>query len=117
MPGEYDNRSSEPEPAGTRAEPGQQVESRGDLPVAGEMVFDDKGAVKPERLGLDIVFDKITKSFAAVEFGAAAPCRGAAEKAELHCSNILPAINSLSRLSRATISPNPYLDCGNAAAA
>jgi hypothetical protein len=66
--------------------------------------------VKPERLGYDVVFDKVKKSFAAVEFGAAAPRRGAAEKAELHCSNFLPAVNSLTRLSRATIPPNPYLD-------
>jgi hypothetical protein len=51
------------------------------------MMLDDKSAVKPERLGFDVVFDKITKSFAAVEFAAAAPRCGAAEQAELHCSN------------------------------
>jgi hypothetical protein len=74
------------------------------------MMLDDKSAVKPERLGFDVVFDKITKSFAAVEFAAAAPRCGAAEQAELHCSNFLPAVNSLTRLSRPTISPNAYLD-------
>jgi hypothetical protein len=81
------------------------------------MMLDDKSAVKPERLGFDIVFDKITKSFTAVEFGAAAPGGGAAKETKLHCSNFLLAINSLSRLSRATISPNPYLDYRHIAAA
>jgi hypothetical protein len=37
------------------------------------MMLDDKGAVKPERLGLDVILDEIAISFAAVEFGAAAP--------------------------------------------
>ena len=48
------------------------------------MVLDDKGAVKAERLGLDVVFDEIAEAFAAVELGAAAPRRRTAEQAELH---------------------------------
>jgi hypothetical protein len=43
--------------------------------------------------------------------------RAAAKNAELPCSNLFPATNSLSRLSRATISPNPYLDYRHIAAA
>src|SRR5882724_13275147 len=93
MPGQHDDCRAEPQPPGARAEPGQQVEGRGDLPITGEVVFDDKAAVKPQRLGLDIVFDEITKPLATVELGAAAPRRGAAEEAELHCSGFLPAIN------------------------
>src|SRR5215831_2834916 len=85
MPGQYDHGRSEPQPSGAGAEPGQQVERRGDLPVAGEVMLDDESAVKAERFGLDIVLDKITKSLAAVELGAATPRRRAAEQTELHC--------------------------------
>jgi hypothetical protein len=111
VPGQYDDRSSEPQPPGARAKPSQQVEGRGDLAVTGKVVLDDKGAVKAERLGLDVVFDEIAKSLAAVEFGAAAPCRGAAEQTELHCSGFLQAINSPPRLCRrARCSKCPHLD-------
>ena len=103
VPWQHDDRCSKPQPAGARAEPGQQVERRGDLAIAGKMMLDDKGAVIAERLGFDVVLDEIAKSFAAVEFGAAAPCGGAAEETELHCSSFLPAINSPPRLCRAAI--------------
>ena len=89
MPGQHDHRGAEPQPSGAGAEPGQQVERRRDLAIAGEMMLDDKGAVKPERLGLDVVFDEIAKPFAAVELGSAAPRRGAAEQAKLHRCSLL----------------------------
>jgi hypothetical protein len=53
------------------AQPGQQIEGRGDLAKAGEMVLDDEGAVKAERLGLDVVIDEVSKAFGAVELAAA----------------------------------------------
>src|SRR6202011_3982742 len=65
VPGQHDDRRPEPQPAGARAEPGQQVERRGDLAIPGEMVLDDKSAVKAECLGLDVILDEIAKSFAA----------------------------------------------------
>ena len=57
------------------------------------MVLDDKGAAKPERLGLDVVFDEVAKSFAAVEFAGVGaggpPRRRAAEQTELHDALLL----------------------------
>src|SRR5438034_9241764 len=84
MPGQYDYRCAEAQPACAGAEPGQQVEGRRDLAIAGEMVLDDKGAVKAERFSLDVVIDEIAEPLAAVEPGTAAPRRGAAEETELH---------------------------------
>ena len=58
------------------------------------MVLDDKGAAKAERLGLDIVLDKVAEALAAVELAGlragGPPRRGAAEQAELHrqCSSM-----------------------------
>src|SRR5207237_2980943 len=69
VPGQHDHRRSEAQRSGACAEPSQQVERRRDLAVAGKMVLDDKGAVKAERLGLDVVLDEIAKSLAAIEFG------------------------------------------------
>jgi hypothetical protein len=89
-----------------RAEPSEQVQGRRDLAVAGKVVLDDKGAVKAERLRLDVVLDEIAKSFAAVELGAAAPGRGAAEETKLHCSSFLQPINSPARVCRAQDVPN-----------
>ena len=62
----------------------KQVDRRRDLAIAGEMVLDDKGAVKAERFRLDVVIDEIAEALAAVEFGAAAPRRRTAEETELH---------------------------------
>ena len=63
------------------------------LAVAGEMMLDDKGAVKAEPLGLDIVFDEIAEAFAAVELGrlrwTGAPRRRAAEQTEPHRAMLL----------------------------
>ena len=88
VPRQHHDRGAEPQPAGARAEPGQEVDRRRDLAIAGEMVLDDKGAVKAERLGLDIVFDEIAKALGAVELGLfgplGAPRRRTAEQAELH---------------------------------
>ena len=59
------------------------------------MVLDDKGAVKAERLGLDIVFDEVAEPLAAVELAAAAaPRRRAAEQTELHRVDVRPAVSS-----------------------
>jgi hypothetical protein len=100
VPGQHDNRGAEPQPSGACAEPGQQAEGGRDLAIAGEVVLDDKGAVKAERLGLDVVFDEIAKPLAAVELGTAAPRRGAAEQTELHRSRYLPPMNPGPRLCR-----------------
>jgi hypothetical protein len=53
------------------------------------VVLDDKGAVKAERLGLDVVIDEIAEALAAVEVGAAATRCRTAEETELHPS-VLP---------------------------
>ena len=75
------------------------------------MVLDDKGAVKAERLGLDVVLDEIAKSLAAIEFGTAASRCGAAEETELHCSRFLPAISFVSDIMpRGEMFQTPYLD-------
>src|SRR5947207_7906298 len=88
VPGQHDDRGAEPQGAGAGAEPGQQIDCRRDLAITGEMVLDDKGAVKAERLGLDIVIDEIAEAFAAVELGRlrriGAPRRRAAEQTEPH---------------------------------
>src|SRR5262249_83847 len=86
VPGQHDDRGAETQPACACAKPGQQVQRRRNLAISGEMVLDDKGAVKAERLGLDIVFDEIAEPLAAVELGAAASCGGTAEQTELHSS-------------------------------
>ncbi len=90
VPGQHDDRGAEPQGRGARAEPGQQVERRRNLTVAGEMVLDDKGAVKSEPLGLDIVVDEVTEPLGAVEFrrvGARrTPRRRAAEQTEPHAA-------------------------------
>jgi hypothetical protein len=64
------------------------------LPIAGEVVLDDERAVKAECLGLDVVFDEITESFAAVEFRTTAPRRRTAEQAESHRGDLRPAVSS-----------------------
>jgi hypothetical protein len=90
-----------------RAKPGQQVERRRDLAIAGTVMLDDKGAVKAERLGVDDILDEIAKSLTAVEFGAAAPLpKGPNCIAPISFQRSI----SLLRVTRATISPNPYLD-------
>ena len=49
------------------------------------MMLDDKGAVKAERLGLDIVVDEVAEPLGAVEFAARrGPRRRAAEQTEPH---------------------------------
>jgi hypothetical protein len=48
------------------------------------VVLDDEGAVKAERLGLDVVFDEVAKPFGAVELAAAAARCRAAEQSEPH---------------------------------
>src|SRR6516165_355238 len=53
------------------------------------MMLDDKGAVKAERFGLDIVFDEVAKSLAAIELGAATPRRSTPEQAKLHRPSFL----------------------------
>src|SRR5437764_11928300 len=88
MPGQYDHRRAEAQPARAGAEPSQQIEGGRDLAVAGEVVLDDKGAVKAERLGLDVGFDEIAEPLAAVELRSAAPCGGAAEETELHPTHL-----------------------------
>src|SRR5215472_18070851 len=65
MPGQHEHGRAEPQRRGARAEPGQEIEARRHLPKAGEMVLDDKGRVKAERLGLDIVVDPLAKALAA----------------------------------------------------
>ena len=68
------------------------------------MVLDDKGAVKPKRLRLDIVFDKVTIPLAAVEFRGAAPRRRAAEQTELHRVDVRPAVSGrASRKARSSV--------------
>src|SRR5947209_8530753 len=69
---------------GAGAEPGQQVEAGRHLAKAGEMMLDEKGAVKAERLGFDIVIDELAEALAAVRVGTAAPCLRAAEQSKTH---------------------------------
>src|SRR5205814_8073064 len=66
VPRQHQDGGAEPQCRGARAEPGQEIEARRHLPETGEMVLDDKGRVKSERLGLDIVLDPLAKSLAAV---------------------------------------------------
>jgi hypothetical protein len=68
-------------------EPGQQIDRGRDLAVTGEVMLDDKGAVKAERLCLDVVIDEVAEALAAVEVGATAPRRRTAEETELHPSH------------------------------
>src|SRR5712692_8221599 len=58
------------------------------------MVLDDKGAVKPERLGLDIVLDPLAEALAAIRqlgFRIGPPRLRAAEKSKPHrCLRVCP---------------------------
>ena len=70
-------------------------------------MLDDKGAVKAERLGVDDILDEIAKSLAAVEFGATAPL----PKGPNCIAPFFPSSDQFTvEVTRATISPNPYLD-------
>ena len=79
VPGQHDHRGAQPQRTGLRGEPGQQVQAGRDLAEAGEMVLDQKGAVKAERLGFHVVVDEVAEPLAAVHVGAAALCLGTAE--------------------------------------
>ena len=92
VPRQDQHGGAEAQRRGARAEPGQQVEAGRDLAEAGEMVLDDKGAVKAERLGLDIVLDPLAEALAAVghfRAGAGPPRLRAAEKSETHLRSLL----------------------------
>src|SRR5580704_5326035 len=84
MPGQYQHRRAKPQMAGSGAEPGQEVEARGDLAKAGEVMLDEEGAVIAKRLGFDIVVDELAETLAAVSVGAAAPRLRAAEQSKTH---------------------------------
>src|SRR5262249_11940117 len=51
VPGQHDDRGAEAKGRGAGAKPGQQVERRGDLAVAREVMLDNESAAKAERLG------------------------------------------------------------------
>src|SRR5215469_9256940 len=70
--------------ASARAEPGQQIKAGRDLAKTGEVMLDEKGAVKAERLRLDIVVDEVSKTLAAVGVGPAASDLRAAEQSKAH---------------------------------
>src|SRR5215831_8782410 len=70
--------------ASARAQPGQQIKAGRDLAKTGEVMLDKKGAVKAERLGLDIVVDEVSKTLAAVGVRPAAPGLRAAEQSKAH---------------------------------
>ena len=77
------------------------------LAIAGTVMLDYKGAVKAERLGVDDILDEIAKSLAAVEFGATAPL----PKGPNCIAPFFPSRDQFTvEVTRATISPNPYLD-------
>ena len=79
MPRQNHHRRTETQPARARAKPGQQIDCGRNLAIAGEVVLDDKGAVKAERFGLDVVIDEVAEALGAVEFGTTAPRRRTAE--------------------------------------
>src|SRR5262245_17215167 len=97
VPRQYRYCRAQSQPARASAEPGQQVERGRYLTEAGEMVLDDEGAVEAERLGLDVVVDKIPEPFAAVELGAPASCRSATEETEFHDPPLYCCTASLDR--------------------
>jgi hypothetical protein len=88
VPRQHQDGGAEAQRRGARAKPGQQVEARRHLAEAGEVVLDDKGRVEAERLGLDIVVDKVAEPLAAVELGrlgwTGAPRCRAAEQTKPH---------------------------------
>ena len=87
VPRQHDHRRAEAKRARAGADPGQQVERRGDLAEAGEMMLDDERALVAERFGLDDVLDVVLEAGGAVHIRAAALRLGRAEKSELHrCS-------------------------------
>src|SRR5262249_19062386 len=87
MPWQHDDRRAQTQRTRARSEPGQEIERGRNLTVAREVVLDDERAVQAERFRLDVVFDEIAKSFAAVEFRTTAPRRRTTEQAELHSSH------------------------------
>src|SRR6516164_4854519 len=84
VPGQDQHRCAEAQMPRAGAEPGQQIEARGDLAEAGEVMLDEKGAVITERFGLDIVIDELAEALAAVGVGAAAPRLRTAEQSKSH---------------------------------
>ena len=85
VPGQHDHRRAQPQRRGPGADPGQQVQRRGDLAEAGEVMLDDEGAVIAQRFGLDEVFDVVVEAGRAVDIrGAAALRLSRAKQSEAH---------------------------------
>jgi hypothetical protein len=84
VPGQGHDGRAQAQRGSASADPGQEIERRGDLAESGEVVLDDERGVVAELLGLDVVVDEVAKARAAVDVGAAAPGLGAAEDPEAH---------------------------------
>ncbi len=84
VPRQHDDRRAKPQCRRARGDPGQQVQGRRDLADLREMVLGDEAAVKPERLRLDMVVDKIVIAARAFRRLHAASRRRAAEQPEPH---------------------------------
>jgi len=84
VPGQRNHRGAEPQRLGARADPREQVQGRGDLTEAGEVVLDDEGADVAERLGLHVVLDELPEAGPAVDVRAAPLGLSASEEPEPH---------------------------------
>ena len=84
VPGQHDHRGAETQRPRARADPGEQVQRRGNLSEPGEVMLDDEGALIAESLGLDDVLDVVLEAGGAVDVGATALCLRGAKESKLH---------------------------------
>ena len=84
VPGQRHDGGAQAQRGGAGADPGQEIQRRGDLAEAGEVMLDDERAVEAEGFGLDVVLDEVPEAGPAVHVGATASCLGAAEDSKAH---------------------------------
>src|SRR5262245_65686803 len=84
MPGQHDHGGAQAQGGGARADPRQEIQGRGDLTEAGEVMLDDEGAVVAERLGLDVILHEFSEARAAVDVGSSASGLGATKQSKPH---------------------------------
>ncbi len=79
VPRQHQHGGAKPQGLSLCRHPGEQREAGGDLAEACEVVFNQKGRVIAERLGLDIVVDELAVAVAGIHIGPAVAGGGAAK--------------------------------------
>jgi hypothetical protein len=84
VPGQHQHGGAEAERCRARGEPGQQLQRRGDLAPAHEVVLDEEGSAIAERFRLHVELHKVVKAFAQGSTGSLTARLRASKNGELH---------------------------------